>query len=175
MTPVGSTGYHPSVPGLSSHTTLASLAREMLCGISYIHSMLIVHADLKPDNILLHNDTFLLSDFGSARTVPGDGLVSASPATVAFYPPEICQPDPPKAYSGFKADLWAAGLVLWCCMYNSLPYTLSEDENLIELIDAITAWRFNPTAMHDVSPDLVLVLKSLLSADPDCRRYSHFS
>lgn len=45
---------------------------QILCGVKYIHSCLVLHRDLKPANILINeNLTIKICDFGLARSVQG--------------------------------------------------------------------------------------------------------
>ena len=45
---------------------------QILCGIKYIHSCLVLHRDLKPANILINEDLSIkICDFGLARSVQG--------------------------------------------------------------------------------------------------------
>ena len=44
---------------------LRSAARDVICGLSYLHSIGVVHRDVKVENLLVHADgTVKLSDFG---------------------------------------------------------------------------------------------------------------
>jgi len=60
--------------------------RELVSAVDYLHSNLIVHGDLKPDNLLLSADGRLkISDFGSATV-----LVSGQHATAALQQGPTC-------------------------------------------------------------------------------------
>lgn len=40
--------------------------KQLVRGVSYLHSKGITHRDIKPENILLHNGILKISDFGMA-------------------------------------------------------------------------------------------------------------
>jgi serine/threonine-protein kinase len=48
----------------------------MLQVLSHIHENKIVHRDVKPSNLLVHDGTLLLIDFGSAADLEPEGMLS---------------------------------------------------------------------------------------------------
>lgn len=51
--------------------------RELVSGLDYLHFNLIIHGDLKPDNLLLSAEGQLkISDFGSAMMLVGTVSIS---------------------------------------------------------------------------------------------------
>ncbi|EGB03889.1 hypothetical protein AURANDRAFT_5215, partial [Aureococcus anophagefferens] len=96
----------------------ASVMREVVDAVAYLHSMGIAHLDLKPENVLLKSDEtdasdVRLVDFGSARFVGSDriGGAAAGPAgaTPAYAAPEVLRGD---AYDE-SADVWSLGVILY--------------------------------------------------------------
>ncbi|CBY02326.1 similar to cell division protein kinase [Plenodomus lingam JN3] len=87
--------------------------KDMLSGLSYIHSQGIIHRDIKPSNILLKSmdGPAYLSDFGiswATNTVgsePADKKIT-DVGTTCYRPPELLFGN--KQY-GCSLDLWAAG------------------------------------------------------------------
>ncbi len=150
------------------------LARDLLAGVGYIHSLGIVHRDVKPDNVFFMGDRFVLADFGSARrNVPSDGMVRESPATLAFYPPELCGDlEEGVCYDAFKADLWAVGLTLWIFRFGVLHVAPEEDDlSITSLIEGIREFKINTNTRVRDEPDprIRKCIRNLLNEDPNKR------
>jgi tetratricopeptide (TPR) repeat protein/TolB-like protein len=76
-------------PALPVEQALA-IAREVADALAYAHSQGVIHRDVKPGNILLHQGHALLGDFGVAR-MQGDGPITDSGmpiGTAAYASPE---------------------------------------------------------------------------------------
>ena len=89
---------------------------DLARGLQHIHSMLVIHRDIKPDNLLIAVDssghqTVKYIDFGLAvelndrESTIDDGKQAGTPS---YMSPEL---DARKAYS-FATDIWSLGVVL---------------------------------------------------------------
>jgi NIMA (never in mitosis gene a)-related kinase len=85
-----------------------------LVALKEVHTLRIVHADIKPSNILIKSGyqtvDVRLSDFGVSRKIPrGTGLIHEQLGTLHYCSPEII------TEQGFneKTDVWALGCVLY--------------------------------------------------------------
>jgi serine/threonine-protein kinase len=128
----------PYVPGRSLRERLqvegplpvdecVRIARELAAGLEYAHRQNVVHRDIKPGNILLHDGAVLIADFGIAHalrsaTAGADAVTAAGAGlgTPAYMSPE--QITQPHAIDG-RTDIYAAGCVMFEMLTGQPPYT----------------------------------------------------
>ncbi len=89
------------------------IAAEVARGLGAAHGAGVIHRDLKPDNILLHNDRVVITDFGIARQQQGGinatRTVGAVIGTPAYMAPEQLEG---RELCG-RTDVYALGLLLF--------------------------------------------------------------
>ncbi|KAH8258752.1 hypothetical protein KR038_007717, partial [Drosophila bunnanda] len=130
---------------------LCKLYFYQLChAIKYIHDRNIIHRDLKLENILLETDdeeTLLkVCDFGISRVVQ-DGTK--------------------KAYTK-KVDIWSLGVILFCCLSGSWPFSSKNGSPFTDQI-ARGEFAYDSPAWEEVSPDAKLVINEIFTVDPENR------
>ncbi|XP_058453309.1 testis-specific serine/threonine-protein kinase 3-like [Malaya genurostris] len=117
---------------------------QLLNVVEYIHSMGIVHRDIKCENIVF-DETFTLKliDFGFARgnmhpVVAGGKIKPVFSKTFcgshAYASPEILKS---VAYQPQLSDIWAIGVVLYTMVIGRLPF--SNENNINALIKQVSA------------------------------------
>ncbi|MBN1635584.1 MAG: serine/threonine protein kinase [Deltaproteobacteria bacterium] len=109
------------------------ITRKLLDTLTAIHSVGVVHNDLKPDNILFDNDGSLrLIDFGIAWKIvqTRDMLrVGAPPGTKGYMAPELTR----KSFPSVQSDIFSVGVILSQMLSARLPAS-SEDIRCIKEI-----------------------------------------
>lgn len=78
--------------------------------------------------------------------------------TPAYIAPEIIRD---KGYSGFKADLWSAGVVLYALLYGTVPFKANNMQDLHKLI---LQAKYN--LKDEISEPAKNLLRALLEPDP---------
>ena len=154
--------------GALSVNRALDLGIQICAGLGYAHRAGIVHADVKPQNILLaEGDIVKITDFGIAQalsdTQPAQkqSVVWGSPH---YFAPEQAQGEKPSASS----DVYSIGIVIFEMLTGRLPYIGANQQELAlahirERIPSVT--EYNPA----VPDSLAKIIQKVMSKDPNAR------
>jgi len=143
-------------------------AISICAGVGFAHRAGIVHADIKPQNVLVTKDDIIkITDFGIAQalsdTQPTQKLqvVWGSPH---YFAPEQAQGEKPTA----AADVYAIGIVMFEMLTGRLPYMGANQQELAlahirDRIPLVT--EFNP----GVPDGLAKIIQKVMSKEPTNR------
>lgn len=120
-------------PGRRLEDSVAKRLFYQVCqGIRYLHDRHIVHRDVKLENLLLDEaGTVKIIDFGFSTIVPPGKKLKVFCGTPSYMSPEIVAR---KEYSGFCADVWAMGVLLYALLCGSFPFRGQNDRDLYRKI-----------------------------------------
>lgn len=103
---------------------LALVARQCVAAVSHVHSLQIIHRDIKGENFLSDRQDIgdpevrvVLSDFGTAVRMDPGQEASGMVGTPAFWAPEV--------FAGkydFLVDVWAVGVTVFILLTGALPF-----------------------------------------------------
>jgi serine/threonine protein kinase len=103
----------------------------IMAGLEHLHKRGIIHRDIKPDNILLQNETPRLADFGIARILKTTSKSTIATGTPAYMPPE--------AFDGKRneqTDIWSVGVIFYKLLTGRLPFSQTDISSLLMAIVA---------------------------------------
>lgn len=144
------------------------LLREVADALSYAHNHGVVHRDIKPDNILLDQQSgrAMVTDFGIARAATeGDSRLTATGTAIgtpAYMSPEQCAGD--RQLDG-RSDLYSLGLVAYYMITGQPPFT--GPTTPVIMMKQVTEQAVPPSHLRaGVPPDLERIVMRLLEKDP---------
>ena len=105
------------------------LFRKVCAGVQYAHENLVVHRDIKPDNILVTRDGVpKLLDFGVSKILSRDAAAEDPAATAATWmmTPDYASPEQVSGRPSTTAtDVYSLGVLLHVLLTGARPYTLT--------------------------------------------------
>ena len=142
-------------------------------GVAAAHEAGVVHGDIKPANILLHEDLRpRVADFGLARIVGVPTLMPGAVGTLAYAAPEVLAGQ----IRNERSDQWSFFVTLWHCLEGELPFVNPDADAEWQLwsseeavLRAIDAWPGPSSLRVDVPESLRELLRVGLSRDPGDR------
>jgi serine/threonine protein kinase len=140
------------------------VAREIAMALHYAHAKGFVHRDVKPDNILLREDTSsALTDFGIARASDSATRMTRTGAVIGtphYMSPEQARGRPIDG----RADLYSLGIVLYELLVGRVPYH-ADDSLAVGIMHITQPVPILPEQLAPLQP----LLNRLLAKQPDDR------
>lgn len=119
---------------------LPTFLRQLVDAIYSLESLNIIHFDLKPSNILMNGQTFLLTDFGS--TTVAYRFMNIQMGTYLYQSPEILRQE---KHTMINSDIWSLAMcALELCLGNNILYKdlqSYDKHNVLKWVDSLAANR----------------------------------
>jgi tRNA A-37 threonylcarbamoyl transferase component Bud32 len=143
----------------------ARIAVEIANGLQFAHSKGIIHADLKPSNILFDaNDHAKIADFGIARTPQEDAATPQLFATAMYVAPERVE----GKHATVQTDVYGLGLILYEMLVGQPPFTSTNAGVLMR--DHVVRMPVPPSHLRPSLPkELDTIVLRALSKQPGLR------
>ena len=149
----------------------AVLFAQIILSMDYLHSMNIVHRDVKPENILYltsgSNDIKLI-DFGYAGVWAANKPLTGLCGTPDYVAPEVLtwyDDDENGTPYGKGSDLWSLGVLLYVILSGCSPFCAEEEEALLKQV-ASAKFEFYENEWANISDDAKSLICRLLVVDP---------
>ncbi|ORY90454.1 kinase-like domain-containing protein [Syncephalastrum racemosum] len=144
----------------------ASLVRQMLEGLSYLHEHDIVHRDIKPENLLFdttdENAKLMITDFGLSKILKNhDDILMTACGTPGYVAPEVLL----QTGHGKPVDLWSVGVITFTLLSGYTPFWGEDQTALFESIMS-GKYEFDEEYWADISDSAKDMIDRLLTFDP---------
>ncbi|XP_061362632.1 LOW QUALITY PROTEIN: probable serine/threonine protein kinase IREH1 [Gastrolobium bilobum] len=169
---------------------------EVVLALEYLHSLRVVHRDLKPDNLLIAHDGHIkLTDFGlskvglinstddlSGPAVSGTSLLGEDEPDIitsedqrerrkkrsAVGTPDYLAPEILLGTGhGYTADWWSVGVILFELLVGIPPFNAEHPQTIFDnILNRKIPW---PTVPEEMSPEAQDLIDRLLTEDPNQR------
>jgi len=158
---------------------------QVCAAVNYAHQHLVVHRDLKPNNILVTADgSVKLLDFGIAKLlksdIPDGGGQTETLTTMRAMTPDYASPEQIKGTAVTTvSDVYSLGVVLYRLLAGRSPYgeRKNHSERMADILSDIAPTRpsqvpsnVSSTMSHELKGDLDDILLMALRIEPE-RRY----
>eukprot|EP00429_Kryptoperidinium_foliaceum_P002198 CAMPEP_0176007262 /NCGR_PEP_ID=MMETSP0120_2-20121206/3142_1 /TAXON_ID=160619 /ORGANISM="Kryptoperidinium foliaceum, Strain CCMP 1326" /LENGTH=823 /DNA_ID=CAMNT_0017340017 /DNA_START=20 /DNA_END=2491 /DNA_ORIENTATION=- len=170
---------HLSNDGAYSEADAARLVFEIASALAFLHGVGVIHADLKPENLLLcsknrRGGTIKIIDFGCSVVFPSIKPLKPEAAeletgTTGYWPPERFQPKTPLTPA---VDMWAVGVILYIMLTGVHPFDPACERTDQQVSDAIKNEKTPPLDdlyVGHLSDSAIDLMKRLMAPDPDKR------
>ena len=114
---------HKYPEGFKDECFIATIIRETLKGLEYIHKEALIHRDIKADNILIsESGEIKISDFG----IVGDMFKDVYKTNCKTFTGTVCWMSPEMVEQrghNYKTDIWSLGITTLELGYGYAPYS----------------------------------------------------
>ncbi|XP_063780445.1 5'-AMP-activated protein kinase catalytic subunit alpha-1-like [Pseudophryne corroboree] len=138
------------------------LFQQILSGVDYCHRHMVVHRDLKLENVLLDAHVNVkIADFGLSNMMSDGKFLSTRCGSLHYAAPEIISG---RLYAGPEVDIWSSGVILFILLCGFLPF---DDADEATMYKKICDGTFD-TPQY-LNPSVISLLKHMLLVDPTKR------
>ena len=174
---------HLSRKGAFSEKYASRFLEQFADGIAYIHERGFIHADLKPENLMLdrwgdyENAQLKIVDFGFCVSQASSEEIQFG--TIAYLPPEHAKIYRKPRRPTVEADMYAAGVIMYTILTGTHPFDPSNrapDDDIARAVvrsatesDYLDNFVFDKRRTTGLSSSAMLLARTLLYPDPNHR------
>ncbi|KAH7922406.1 Pkinase-domain-containing protein [Leucogyrophana mollusca] len=103
--------------------------KQILSGVSYLHSQGVAHRDIKPENLFFDTKGHLkIGDYGASTVyrLPWEATIHMSTGLCGSEPYIAPEQFLGKPYDARLVDIWACGIVYYCLHFQEMPWRVAQ-------------------------------------------------
>ncbi|CAL1696912.1 unnamed protein product [Somion occarium] len=130
--------------------------KQILTGVSYLHSQGVAHRDIKPENLFFDTKGHLkIGDYGASTVyrLPWEQTIHMSTGLCGSEPYIAPEQFLGKPYDARLVDIWACGIVYYCLHFQELPWTVAQPSD--QLFAAYVAACSSPSPAQAQCPPTI--------------------
>jgi len=145
---------------------LASRLRQVASAVAHLHSLQIIHRDIKADNVLVDaSGRLALGDLGLARRCARPALMTAETGSYRWMAPEVVKHEE----YGLKADVYSFAIFGWEVATYCVPY---EDFEAVKAALKSATRGLRPALPAHVPPTIAAILRDCWESSADARPHA---
>ena len=146
-----------------SEKVVLSIMKQLLSAVNYLHSINIVHRDIKSENIMLDGGILKLIDFGTHAVLTNDKKLEEFTGSAYYIAPEVVRGDYDE-----KCDIWSCGVLMYILLAGRPPF---DGWNINYIISAIIKGdiKYNIPEFEGISAEALELMKKLLTYEANDR------
>mmetsp|Transcript_11867 Transcript_11867/g.27644 ORF Transcript_11867/g.27644 Transcript_11867/m.27644 type:complete len:458 (+) Transcript_11867:50-1423(+) len=152
---------------------LAHVFEQTVMAVEGLHSIRVVHRDIKPDNFLVNAGCKLkLGDFGLSAVMQSGSALTEVYGTAPFMSPEMLK----DGRYDEKTDIWSVGVFMYVLIYGQFPYYALEKSSKAmkaairegKMTPSFRPWKTMSDAVKPTS-GLERLIRRMIERDPSQR------
>ena len=129
--PGGDLRFHMNKGIVFSEIQIKFMISNLILALNYIHNNNIIHRDIKPENLVFDTRGYLhLTDFGIARKIKKDKLITDKSGTPGYFPPEVLL----HKSQNFTFDYFSIGVICYELIFGKKPFRGKNKKEIAEKI-----------------------------------------
>ncbi|CAH8664458.1 unnamed protein product [Heterobilharzia americana] len=133
--------------------------RQIVSAVQYCHQKMIVHRDLKAENLLLDAELNIkIADFGFSNYFSNSQKLDTFCGSPPYAAPELFLG---RKYEGPEVDVWSLGVILYTLVSGTLPF---DGKNLKELRERVLRGTYR--VPYYMTHECEMLLKKMLVLNP---------
>jgi len=142
----------------------AHFLSQCLEGLMYAHEQSVVHGDIKPANIMIHQDkTIKITDFGVAKVVSEEQLKGYTTnivrrlGSITYMAPEVLRGEP----RTLKSDIFSLGVVGYLLFTGHHPFYNTHPSGLFGVREMLLS-DDEPKKLKEINQDIIEVYENVI-------------